>query len=104
MFIIDVKKAIEIAKKYLADISSELHPDNEMTNILLEELLIKKYQDKPDCWFITLGYNLINSTMTEDDSILSRITTPQNIRKYKTIIIDKSGNVLGMRRREVEYA
>ena len=104
MNIIDVKKAIQIAKKYLVDISSELHPGWNMNNMLLEELLIKKYQDKPDCWYITIGYNINNVTLDDENNILEKITSEPNVRRYKTIIIDKSGNVMGMRRREVEYA
>ena len=84
---IDVKEAAKIAEEYFVD----LYPDQEYTNILLEEA-----EQDENVWSITLGYSIPNPA-----SVLG-VKLP-DYRRYKVFKIDaKAGKVLSMKIHNLE--
>ncbi|MBI1743857.1 hypothetical protein HYR54_12445 [Candidatus Acetothermia bacterium] len=78
---IDVKKAVEIARNHYL----ELYPDVLPSRLSLEEV---ELSDDENYWYITLGYS--------ENSPISPVL-PQ-VTKYKTIKIDAaSGKPLSMK-------
>ncbi|MBM2813936.1 MAG: hypothetical protein HW421_698 [Ignavibacteria bacterium] len=103
---IELKKAVKIAKEYFENVNETNSVQVNLKNVMLEEVFIKKYQDTPDCWYLTFGFNediKDDSEVTKSPlKILQGLATPK--RKYRTIVIDPNGNFRAMKIREVEYA
>jgi hypothetical protein len=96
---LEVKEVIEIALNYFRTVFSNRL--ESLTNVLLEEIYIHNYNDIADCWFVTIGFDeIFEPTGTSAD--LYEPFGPRPHRKFKTVILDKYGNVQGLRIREVE--
>lgn len=52
---LEAKDIVNKAIKYLFELYS--NTGFKINNILLEELFISEYANKPDCWHVTLGFN-----------------------------------------------
>jgi hypothetical protein len=103
---IEANEAVKIAIKYIKDLYEST--GFIIQNILLEELTLDDYKNIPDCWFVTIGFNEDKRKKYDSISIINRFNDPtllhSGVRKFKSIIIDPNGNVMGLKIHEVEYA
>ncbi len=90
---IDVKKAVGIAKAYIAD----LFANEGLTNLGLEEVV---YDDAHDHWRITLGF----SRPWDHIPFQSALGMAGQPRTYKIITLDEGGAVLSVTNRDVANA
>src|SRR3989339_564724 len=104
---IDVQTAFKKAKEYFTN----LYDSNEevtVYNVLIEEVTQETISGIPDCWVITLGFNILKKKLKEEDSYLSDVLGLYNQqlkdRKFKTIILPPDGDFIAMKIRGVEYA
>lgn len=105
MYIIELKQAVENAIKYFEELNQFNSSSITISNVLLEEVAKKNYQDTKDCWYITLGYNEQFKKEKKEGPFTNILAdTFSSRRKYKTIIIDPEGNFKAMEVRDVEYA
>jgi hypothetical protein len=87
----DVKSAVELAKKHVADLFS----NEGLENLGLEEV---EYDDARDIWHITIGFS-----RPWDRQYIVGLSTGAR-RSYKVVTIDKDGKVLSVKNRETTNA
>lgn len=88
--IIDMREAVRIAFSRLDD----LFPDLGLQDLLLEEVLLSNYREKPE-WEVTVGFARPYATQTGGS--LSNVLPQARPRSYKRFIIDaQTGDVQGM--------
>lgn len=87
---IDVKQAVDLAKRYVADLFAQ----EGVTNLGLEEVV---YDETHDRWRITLGF----SRPWDQRGLAAFAGVP---RTYKVITIDQTGAVLSVTNRETANA
>jgi hypothetical protein len=87
----DVKEAIEKAKKYVNDI----YADEQLTNLGLEEV------EHPGNWIITLAFSRPwNTPRTRAQEVLENLGAVSSLkRSYKVITMADDGTVLSMKNR-----
>lgn len=97
----DVKEAVQTAKKYVA----ELFTDEKITNVGLEEV---EFNDTSNKWEITIGfsrpwdYEKFRNPIAEAlaTSLAERSINRPEVRSYKLVYInDDSGKVLSLKDR-----
>ena len=89
---LDVKKAVEQAKRYVG----ELFADEGLINLGLEEV---EYDDTHREWHITLGF----SRPWDTNRYLSEFAGVSP-RSYKVVTIDQQGNRLSVKNRDTANA
>ena len=90
---LDVKQAVVIAKRYIAD----LFADEGVVNLGLEEV---DFDDTRDLWRITLGFSRVWDASGRD---LNHMFATAR-RDYKVVSIDSTGRVLSVKNRESTHA
>lgn len=85
---LDVKKAVEQAKRYVGD----LFAGEGLVNLGLEEV---EYDDVHQQWHITLGF----SRPWDSNRYLSDLAGVSP-RSYKIVTIDQEGNALSVKNRD----
>lgn len=88
-----VKQAVDIAKRYVADLFSE----EGVVNLGLEEI---DYDESQSVWRITLGFSRVRDLSGRDLNPVFAMAR----RDYKVVSIDNSGRVLSVKNRESTYA
>jgi len=88
----DVKEAVALAKKHVADLFEE----EGAVNIGLEEV---EYDDQ-DQWHITIGF----SRPWDERESWAGLIPPALKRTYKVVVIDKAGRAVSVRNRETADA
>jgi hypothetical protein len=109
---LEAKDIVNKAIKYLFELYS--NTGFNINNILLEEIFISEYANKPDCWHVTLGFNesqtkaksLSEALMGSNYDLITKIDNEKKrgIRKYKTLIYSSEGDFIAMIIRELENA
>jgi hypothetical protein len=90
----DVKEAVDLAKKHLADLFSK----EGIINLGLEEV---EYDDALEQWRVTLGF----SRAWDHQGTLSAVLIPPGLtRTYKIVVIDKEGRPISVKNRETVNA
>lgn len=96
---IDVKKAVQIAKSYFKD----LYPDNAFSHVMLEEVE-REEEDDALYWLITIGFTN-HDAPTKESPLGTTIFGPKAPRRYKRFKINaETGDVISMKIRAVENA
>lgn len=90
---LEVKQAVDIAKRYVAD----LFADEGVVNLGLEEI---DYDEDHEVWRITLGFSRVRDLSGHE---LNHVFATSR-RDYKVVSIDHSGRVLSVKNRESTYA
>ncbi|MBS9780037.1 MAG: hypothetical protein KGV51_05355 [Moraxellaceae bacterium] len=98
---IDVKKAVKIAR----DFTTEIYEDEEVANISLEEV---NFDDTTQQWAVTIGFDTNRKKISRPNKPLSIIGNLNNeiseeaIRAYKVVHLDaEDGEFKGMTMRQV---
>ena len=85
---LDLRSAVERA---LEAIQQDLYPDMELSDLLLEEVILRD-----DAWEVTLGFT--NPHITQPTGAISGMLGQPKPRVYKRVIIEEqTGAVKGMR-------
>ena len=90
----DVKEAVELAKKHIANLFS----NEGITNLGLEEV---EYDDARDQWRITLGFS---RAWDQQGFVVTALGPAAIKRTYKVVLIDKEGRPLSVKNREAADA
>lgn len=90
---LEVKQAVDIAKRYIADLFSE----EGVVNLGLEEI---DYDEPSSVWRITLGFSRVRDLSGRELNQVFAVAR----RDYKVVSIDSSGRVLSVKNRESTYA
>jgi hypothetical protein len=88
----DVKQAVELAKKTFLEIFAEDHP----VNLGLEEI---EFDESSGTWQITLGFS---RPWDKSNPLASAIASINPPRSYKIVkISDESGKLMSIKNREI---
>lgn len=93
---ITVELAVQKAHLYFDKLFKNLY-----SNILLEEI---EFNETNKCWYVTLGYDIRDTTGEQENPILSGIVMPKikYRREYKVFRIKgEDGEVLSMKIRSI---
>ena len=95
----DVKEAVQTARKYVADVFAE----DEITYIALEEV---EFAEGPNVWKITLSFLRPTGTMSSFEIMVPSRHPGRNVqRSYKIVNVDNdSGRVISVKHRELKAA
>ena len=85
----DVKQAVDLAKRYILD----LYADERVSNVGLEEV---DHDGTKKVWSVTVGFS---RPWDEPRNSLAAIAAPAK-RSYKTLRITDEGQVLSIRNRD----
>lgn len=89
----DVKQAVDMAKRYIIDVYS----DEKITNVGLEEV---DFDESQKVWFVTIGFS---RPWDEPRNALAALSAQgaYTKRAFKTIrVSDRDGRVLSIKNRE----
>ena len=84
------KEAVRTAKAWISD----LFDDEDITDILLEEIVRRDHS--PPGWRVTIGFNRPSPRRGTKSAVVEALSPPRN-RVYKVVAIDdKNGNVISV--------
>jgi hypothetical protein len=103
---IDVQTAFKKAKEYFTNLYAS-NEDVTVFNVLIEEVTQETVNNIPECWVITVGYNIKKKDL-QDKTVITEMMKFQRLpledRHYKIIILSPDGGFISMKIRKAEYA
>lgn len=90
----DVKEAVDLAKKHVADLFAK----EGVVNLGLEEV---EYDEAREQWRITVGFS---RAWDQQSAVLAVLGSAGVKRTYKVVIIDRQGKAISVKNREAANA